>query len=58
MSVDNLLADTHRLHLNNDMIDKLILSRMNNKFMDRIRSKNAISTMQFENIESNKRAKV
>ena len=54
----NLLVDSHRLHLNDDMIDKVIALRINKKFMDRIRSKKSVITMQFENIDSNKRAKV
>ena len=55
ISAANLLVDTHRLHLNNEMSDKLIALRTKKKFIDRIRSKNAISAMQFEKIESNKR---
>ena len=54
----NLLVNAHRLHLNYGMIDKLIVLRMNKKFMDRICVKKAISVMYFENVESNKRAKV
>ena len=54
----NLIVDTHRLCLNNDMINTLIVLRMNKKFMDRVRSKNILSSMMFDNIESNKIAKV
>ena len=57
-SCDNLLADGHRLKFGDEMIDNLIVLRMNKKFMDRIRSKNAISTMQFDNIEYSKRGTV
>ena len=39
ISTDNLLVDTHRLHLNDDMIDKLIVLHMNKRFMERVRSK-------------------
>ena len=55
ISADDLLVDTHRLYLNDEMIDKLIVLRMNKKFIDIIRSKDAISAIQFEKIESNKR---
>ena len=34
ISAANLLVDTHRLHLNDDMIDKIIFLRMNKKFID------------------------
>ena len=57
ISAANLLVDAHRLHLNDGMIDKFIVFHVNKKFMDRIRSKNAISAMHFEKIESNKRSK-
>ena len=40
ISADNLLVDTHRLHLNDDMIDKLVVLCVNKKFMDRVRIKN------------------
>ena len=58
VSVANLLVDDHRLHSNDEMINKLIALRMDKKFMNRIHSKNSISTMQFDNIESNERPKV
>ena len=58
VSVSNLLVDTHRLHFNDDMIDKLISLSMKSKFMGRVRSKNVFSTIMFENTESNKRTKV
>ena len=58
ISAANLLVDTHQLHSNDEMVDKLIALRVNKKFIYRIRSKNAISAMQFETIESNERAKL
>ena len=39
ISAANVLVDAHRIHLNDDMIDKLIVLRMNKKFIDRVRSK-------------------
>ena len=58
ISSANLLVDTHRLKFGDDMIDKLIVLRMNNKFMDRMRSKTTFSTMTFETMDANKRIKV
>ena len=58
ISAATLLVDTYRLHLNDEMIDELIALRMSKKFVDRILSENSISTMQFEKIKSNKRAKL
>ena len=58
MSAANLLVHTHRLRFGDDMIDKLIALRMNKKFMDKICSKNVFSTIQFENMDTNKRIKV
>ena len=57
MSATNLLVDTHRLRFGDDMIDKLIALRINKKFMDRIRSKNIFSTMQFENMDASESIK-
>ena len=56
-SAANLLVDTHRLRFGDDMINKIVTLRMNKKFMDRIRSKNVFSTMQFENMDANKSVK-
>ena len=58
MSAANLLVDAHRLCFGDCMIDKLIALRMNKKFMDRIRNKPVFSTMQFDNMDANKRIKV
>ena len=58
VSAANLLTDAHRLHLNDDMIDKLIMLLIRKKLMDRIRNKNVFSITQFENIDSIKRIKV
>ena len=45
ISADNLLVDTHRLHLNDEMIDKLIVLSVNKKSIEWIRSKNSIHIM-------------
>ena len=58
ISVANLLVDTHRLHLNYDMIDNLIVSRMNKRFIERFRSKTLFSSVMFGNILSDDSAKV
>ena len=58
VSADNLMVDTNRLRFGNDMIDKLIVLRMNKKFMDRMRSKTTFATMTFETMDANKRIKV
>ena len=57
-STDNILVDTHRLKFGDDTIDKLIVLRMNKKFMDRMHSKTPCSTMTFETMDANKRSKV
>ena len=49
ISTANLIVDTHRLRLNDDMIDKLIVLRMNKRFMERVRSKNVFSSAMFGN---------
>ena len=55
MSANNLLIDVHRLHFGDDMISKLIVLRMSKKFMDIIRNETVFSTMQFKNMDANKR---
>ena len=54
----NVLVDIHRLHLNHDMIDKLIVLRMNKRFIERIRSKKVFSSTIFGKIYSDQSAKV
>ena len=54
----NLLVDTHCLKFGDGMIDKLIVLRMNKKFIDKIRSKSTFSTITFETMDANKRSKV
>ena len=39
ISTANPLVDIHRLHLNDDMIDKIIVLRMSKRFMERVRIK-------------------
>ena len=58
ISTANLLVETHRLHLNDDMIDRIIVLRMNKRFMERVRSKNIFSSVMFGNIMSGESAKV
>ena len=54
----NLLLVTRRLKFGDGMIDKLIVLRMNKKFMIRMRSKSMFSTMTFDTMDTNKRSKV
>ena len=54
----NLLVDPNRLKFGDDMIDKLIVLRMNKTFMDRLRNNKARVTMNFENMDSTARNKV
>ena len=54
----NLLVDVHRLKFGNDVIDELIVLRINKKFMDKMRSKTTFATMTFETMDANKRIKV
>ena len=58
ISCANLLVDAHRLKFGDDVIDKLIVLRMNKKFMDRMRSKTTFATMTFETMDANERIKV
>ena len=36
----NLIVDTHRLYLNDELIEKMIVLRMSKRFMERVRTKN------------------
>ena len=58
VSAANLLFDIHILHLNDDIIDKRVVLRMNKRFMERVRSKKFFSSVMFGNIESDQSAKV
>ena len=40
-SVHNLLVNTHRIHLDDEMTDKIIVLRMSKRFMERVRTKKA-----------------
>ena len=51
----NLLVDPHRLNFGDDMIDKLVVLRMNNAFIDRLRNDKAHATMNFDNMDSTSR---
>ena len=51
----NLLVDPHRLKFGDEMIDKLVVLRMNKKFMDRLRITKAHATMNFDNADSTSR---
>ena len=54
----NILVGIYWLHLNDDMIDKLIALRMNKRFVEKVRSKKVFSSVIFGNIESNESEKV
>ena len=56
-SSTNLLIDTHRLEFDDDMIDKLIVLRVNKKFMEIMRSKTTFATMTFEAMDASERIK-
>ena len=58
ISIANLLVETHWLHLNDKMIDKLIVLRMSKRFMERVGSKNVFSLVMFGNVLSHESAKV
>ena len=47
ISSTNVLVDTHHVNFGDDVIDKLIVLRMNKKFMGVMRSKTIFSTMKF-----------
>ena len=50
--VANLLVDAHRIHLNDEMIDKMIILRMNKRFIERVRTKKECSYIIFSNMLS------
>ena len=54
----NLLVDPHRLKFGDDMIDKLVLLRMNKKSMDRMRCRTTFANMAFDTMDARKRRKV
>ena len=54
----NLLVDPHCLKFGDDMIDKLVVSRMSKTFVDRVRNKKSCATMNFKNMDSTARDKV
>ena len=58
MSCANLLADARRLKFGDDIVDKLIVLRMNKKSMDRMRSETTFATMEFDDMCANERIKV
>ena len=58
MSAANLLVDTRRLHLNNEMADKMITLHMSKRLMERVRTKNDFSSAMFGSILSDGSAKV
>ena len=53
-SAANLLVDTHRLHLNDEITDKVIVLRVNKIFMKIVRTKKAFSSVMYSNILSDK----
>ena len=57
-STANLLVETHRLHLNDDMINKLIVSRMNKRFIELVRSNKVFPSAMFGNNLSDESVKI
>jgi len=57
-SCANILVDTRRLKFGDDMIDKLVLLRMNKKSMDRMRCRTTFANMAFDTMDARKRRKV
>ena len=45
ISAANLLVTTHRLHLDHDHIDKMVVLRMNKRFMEGVRRKEAFTSI-------------
>ena len=50
ISAANLLVTTHRLHLDHDHIDKMVVLRMNKRFMERVRRKEAFTSIAFKDV--------
>ena len=44
------------MHLNDEMIDKMIVLRVNKRLMERVRTKKAFSSAMFSNILSDESA--
>ena len=49
--------DPRRLKVGDDMIDELVVLRVNKKFVDRVRNEKAHATMNFDNMDSTARNK-
>ena len=50
ISAANLLVTTHRLHLDHDTVDKMVVLRMNERFMDGMRRKEAFTSIRFKDV--------
>ena len=50
ISAANLLVTTHSLHLDHDHIDKVVVLRMNKRFMERVRRKEAFTSITFKDV--------
>ena len=54
ISTANLLVDVHRIRLEQDRIDKMIVLRMSKRFVERARCKEAFPSVMFYYVISNK----
>ena len=50
ISAANLLVTTHRLHLDHDHIDKMVVLRMDKRFMERVPRKEAFTSITFKDV--------
>ena len=50
ISAANLLVDTHRIHSDHDHIDKLFVSRVSKRFMERARREEVLTSIMFQDI--------
>ena len=51
-SAADVLVDTHVLHFNDEMINKMIVSRMIKRLVERVKTKNDFSSVIFGNVLS------
>ena len=56
ISVANLLVHAYHLRLGHDCIDKLIFLRMNIRFIERVRRKEALTFILIQDVLSDKHA--
>ena len=52
ISASSVLVDTHRIRLDHDIIDKMVALRINKRYMERARFKEALTSIVFHDVFS------